>query len=83
MKAGGTRPTAPKKFLFSKNTFVHSKRTSLLAVVVVVVVAEFATHDARLKQRQQSTSGARHKHVRTSRQLSKSEAIPVTGRGGP
>jgi hypothetical protein len=33
MKAGGTRPTEPKKFLFSYNAFVHSKQTPFLAVV--------------------------------------------------
>jgi hypothetical protein len=40
-------------------------KTSLLAVILG---GELTAHNARLKQRQQSTSGAQHKHIRTPRE---------------
>jgi hypothetical protein len=64
MKAGGTRPTTPKKFLFSIKHLCTQQ-----ANILDCGHRRRRTHKTRLKQRQQSTSGAQHKHVRTPREL--------------
>jgi hypothetical protein len=72
MKVGGTRPTAPKTFLFAIKRLCTQQ-----ANILAYGYCRPQTHNTRLKQHWQSTSGAQHKHVHTPQELTVTTTIDI------